>query len=732
MEIFTILYLMAVICLLVAVKIYFFHLMVACRWNWRSTFAKGISGIFLDGSDLFLLDQGGVSFSSDNGMTWTNKKDGLDPQISVFDMIRFENLLFLGGQVQPIYPNTTDPYGALYKSTDNGESWQWCDVPFAENDIAIRSFLSVDTILIALGQKAVYRSADRGSSWQNVLNSESYYSPILSVDSVIIVGGDSAIFRSLDYGATWQVVEDTTGATSFIKYNGAILAATGKINKGILRSDDLGESWYSLPFYSGGDIKMAELYQSGAYLFGMDSFDGLFRSDDDGMTWENISRDFPVPISLRSFIIKDSLLLLSNLNTGILRSADYGSTWEEADNGLINIPMYSLYAEDNLLLASNAYPSSSWGMLFESMDKGSTWDITSSDIPNYKKCFLRLNDNLYAGTLWGGVVASTDDGASWMAKGIPGGSVNSLVEINDSIYAGIDGINWLPDKGIYVTGDQGDTWSAANNGLPDGVSVAKIIVVPESVEHGKIIFIATNQGVFYSRDNGNNWLPANNGFGNRNIWTIAVTFASTRSGFNLFAASYDHLFISDDLGENWIPSNSINYESSLKLFSYTEMQGLDSVLFALADTKIFVSSDQGKNWKSIGDGIEQTHFYDIDINSKYLYAGTSRGVWKRSLSEIVPDSLFSNIEPIRYELEQNYPNPFNAATKIKYSIPQLSNVVIRIYDILGSEIETLVNVEKTAGIYELNWNAANLPSGVYIYQIKAGSFIQSKKMILLK
>ena len=176
----------------------------------------------------------------------------------------------------------------------------------------------------------------------------------------------------------------------------------------------------------------------------------------------------------------------------------------------------------------------------------------------------------------------------------------------------------------------------------------------------------------------------------------------------------------------------LNYESSLKLFSYPEIQGLDSILFALADTKIFVSSDQGKNWKSIGDGIEQSHFYDLDINSKYLYTGTSRGVWKRPLSEIVPDSLLSNIEPIRYVLEQNYPNPFNAATKIKYSVPQLSNVVIRIYDILGSEIETLVNVEKTAGIYELNWNAANLPSGVYIYQIKAGSFIQSKKMILLK
>jgi polyhydroxybutyrate depolymerase len=89
-------------------------------------------------------------------------------------------------------------------------------------------------------------------------------------------------------------------------------------------------------------------------------------------------------------------------------------------------------------------------------------------------------------------------------------------------------------------------------------------------------------------------------------------------------------------------------------------------------------------------------------------------------------------QPIEYELKQNYPNPFNPSTKIRYSVPQSSTVVIKVFDILGNEIETLVNVEKPAGTYEVEFSAASLPTGVYFYQLQAGSFVETKKMILLR
>jgi len=88
--------------------------------------------------------------------------------------------------------------------------------------------------------------------------------------------------------------------------------------------------------------------------------------------------------------------------------------------------------------------------------------------------------------------------------------------------------------------------------------------------------------------------------------------------------------------------------------------------------------------------------------------------------------------PTSYSLTNNYPNPFNPNTKIKYSVPQTSNVVIKVFDILGNEIETLVNEQKPIGNYEINFNATNLPSGIYFYQLQAGSFIETKKMVLMK
>ena len=88
--------------------------------------------------------------------------------------------------------------------------------------------------------------------------------------------------------------------------------------------------------------------------------------------------------------------------------------------------------------------------------------------------------------------------------------------------------------------------------------------------------------------------------------------------------------------------------------------------------------------------------------------------------------------PLKFELKQNYPNPFNPHTTIKFSIPELSRVILKVYDIIGNEVATLVNEIKAIGSYEVSFNASRFASGVYIYSLKAGSFVQTRKMILMK
>jgi hypothetical protein len=85
-----------------------------------------------------------------------------------------------------------------------------------------------------------------------------------------------------------------------------------------------------------------------------------------------------------------------------------------------------------------------------------------------------------------------------------------------------------------------------------------------------------------------------------------------------------------------------------------------------------------------------------------------------------------------YELVQNYPNPFNPATIIKYNIPKSGEVKLRVFDILGREVTTLVNSYQKEGRYEVEFNASKLASGVYIYRLEADDFVNSKKMLLVK
>jgi hypothetical protein len=98
----------------------------------------------------------------------------------------------------------------------------------------------------------------------------------------------------------------------------------------------------------------------------------------------------------------------------------------------------------------------------------------------------------------------------------------------------------------------------------------------------------------------------------------------------------------------------------------------------------------------------------------------------------VTDVKEDAVTPAEFVLYQNYPNPFNPTTAIEFRISDFGFVNLQVYDILGNEVATLVNEEKPAGTYEIEFNATGLPSGVYFYTLRAGSFVETRKMVLLK
>ncbi|MGD8780826.1 MAG: carbohydrate binding domain-containing protein [Ignavibacteria bacterium] len=151
------------------------------------------------------------------------------------------------------------------------------------------------------------------------------------------------------------------------------------------------------------------------------------------------------------------------------------------------------------------------------------------------------------------------------------------------------------------------------------------------------------------------------------------------------------------------------------------------------------STDVGTDEQLYGDlaNIDQLRFYirnpEAISENKTVYIDNIEGVdeFDGGIVVSVEDQYGSSL-PFEYNLTQNYPNPFNPSTKIEYSLQKPGIVTLKIYNILGQEVLSLVNEFKNAGNYKVDFNAGNLASGVYIYQLRAGSFINSKKMLLLK
>ena len=262
---------------------------------------------------------------------------------------------------------------------------------------------------------------------------------------------------------------------------------------------------------------------------------------------------------------------------------------------------------------------------------------------------------------------------------------------------------------VFLSTNNGASW--VNSGFTINTYVNALAV------SGTNLFAGTEGGgVFLSTNNGTNWIAASTGLTNTRVGALALF------GTNLFAGTAGGVFLSTNDGTSWTAG-------------VPELTSTTVICFAVNGMNIFAGTSRGvysfsSGW--VNTGLADTLIQTLTVSGTNLFAGTQGGVWRRPLSEITSIHSISEEPPGVFALEQNYPNPFNPTTTINYQLPTTSHVSLKVFDILGREVATLVDRVEQPGYKSVQWSATNVSSGVYLYRLQAGSFLDVKKFALVK
>ena len=508
-------------------------------------------------------------------------------------------------------------------------------------------------------------------------------------------------------------------------------------------------------FFAFAPLKVFLIYVSTAFTFNQYSYS-------QNQVWTQTSLD---SVLVQDILVYDSADIYAATLHGIYFTSDKGETWVLKNNGLLSEPFKII--KDN---SGNLF-TAGLGGVFKSSNLGMEWFKISNSIPTseFYSIAISNNGNLIVGSFLG-IYYSSDLGNTWNATNYIGWGIQEIISFGDSSvfatnntapYSGLfissnNGIDWNPNAGfssisllninnsylfcgsqfpagLFVSADSGQSWVSTNY-FQDATNITEINYDKDGALYTSvIIYPGCDVGcdVYKSTDLGLTW--NNTGLYGKEIWCLAIDSTGA-----IYAGTQNEGIYRL---EKVVPVELMTFTSEInlnnvKLIWKTATELNNHGFFV---ERLLKTDTDNQNWQSIGFVLghlttsepKEYSYYDQNLSSgKYNY--------RLKQVDLIGSYQYSNsIEidldiPSDFVLLQNYPNPFNPTTQINYSIKEAGLVQLKIYDILGKEVATLVNENKEAGNYSVDFNAAELPSGVYIYQLTTPGFTQARKMILAK
>jgi photosystem II stability/assembly factor-like uncharacterized protein len=713
---------------------------------------------FVDDKNGWLVCKEKIFKTSDSGENWSELTTGLPPNWTTLTGICFVSVDT--GWAVGTYYDGSGLFAKVVKTTNGGNSWNeqtsWAPATTELKDV----FFTDKRHGWIVGYSIVHIPGEWYNDWRGI------------------------VFRTEDGGILWsyEIRYDSRGLNTvhFINSTTGWIAGGDYYDSIILKTTNGGYNWKSQVSETGEGLNnIFFVNDSKGWIVGNNGT--LIKTENGGSLWKSQVKGTTKNLNDVTFLNNNNGLAVGDNGT-IVITTNGGANWDFQTSGITNnLKAVHFIDEQNGWSVGGEFGSSGDSSVIIHTTDGSISWTEQTRVPSCSLkdvFFIDANMGFAGGEAsdsvgWYSIfLKTTDGGITWVPKYDTLGFISRIhfVDSNTGWILGSMGGMWGYDSYIYRTSDGGITWTRklenhgggprgggnpavfdiyfrdSNNGIAIGDVVYRTtnggdtwidtIPLPE-VSLGKI-FVYENQiiGVGYggivcqSTDWGTSWTSQNSGTArslngvyftdSNNGWAVGEsgTILHTTNGgivpveLNSFTAAAN----GKEVTLSWSTATELNNQG----FEVQRKFGSNDFV-TVGSVKGHGTTTSPNNYTYVDKLIDAgKYFYrlkQIDYGGKYEYSQVVEVNW----------SPFTT-----YKLEQNYPNPFNPTTTIGFGIPEKVNVKLSVLNILGEEIKILLNEEKEAGYHSIDFNASDLPSGVYFYKLVTGSYSSTKKMILLR